>query len=142
MERKEFLKLSAGMLVGGFAMLGMSCAGNEGSSKSATNGGSRKLNKIGVQLYTLRDLMPDDFEGTIEKVAKLGYDEVEFAGYYDRTPQQVRKLLDDLGLAAPSTHTSFVMTTDDCTSTSCNCQDSESPCSRCPVLQSRLAIQR
>ena len=38
-----------------------------------------------MQLYTVRDLMKDDFDGTIAKVASIGYKEVEFAGYFGRT---------------------------------------------------------
>ena len=52
--------------------------------------GDHKINKVGVQLYTVRDLMKDDFEGTIAKVAQIGYKEVEFAGYFGRTAPQVR----------------------------------------------------
>ena len=66
-----------------------------------------KINKIGVQLYTVRDLMKDDFEGTIAKVAQVGYKEVEFAGYFGRTGQQVRAVLDKNGLTAPSTHVQY-----------------------------------
>jgi sugar phosphate isomerase/epimerase len=60
--------------------------------------------QIGVQLYTLRDRMENDFEGTIETVAEIGYDEVEFAGYFDHSPEDVRALLDRLELTSPSTH--------------------------------------
>ena len=66
-----------------------------------------KIGKVGVQLYTVRDLMKDDFEGTVAKVAAIGYKEVEFAGYFGRTPQQVRALLDQNGLKAPSTHVQY-----------------------------------
>ena len=52
--------------------------------------GQHKINNIGVQLYTVRGLMKDDFEGTIAKVAQIGYKEVEFAGYFGRTADQVR----------------------------------------------------
>ena len=64
----------------------------------------RGLSTIGVQLYTVRSLMEEDFEGTIRRVAGLGYTELEFAGYYDRSPDEVRALLDELGVQAPSTH--------------------------------------
>ncbi|HET9152250.1 MAG TPA: sugar phosphate isomerase/epimerase [Gemmatimonadales bacterium] len=63
-----------------------------------------RIGRIGLQLYTVRSLLAKDFEGTLEQVAKIGYKEVEFAGYFDRTPAQVRKLLDHLGLRAPSAH--------------------------------------
>jgi sugar phosphate isomerase/epimerase len=63
-----------------------------------------RIEKVGVQLYTVRDLMKTDFEGTIAKVASVGYKEVEFAGYFDKTPQQIRAIVDKNGLAAVSTH--------------------------------------
>jgi sugar phosphate isomerase/epimerase len=63
-----------------------------------------RIEKVGVELYTVRDQMKADFEGTIAKVAAIGYKEVEFAGYFDHTPQQVRALLDKNGLTAPSVH--------------------------------------
>jgi sugar phosphate isomerase/epimerase len=69
--------------------------------------GDHKAEHIGVQLYTVRDAMKTDFEGTIAKVASIGYKEVEFAGYFDRTPQQVRAVLDKNGLKAPSTHVQY-----------------------------------
>src|SRR5215212_2914253 len=64
----------------------------------------KKLSKIGVQLYTVRRELEADFEGTLAKVAALGYREVEFAGYYRRTPAQVKTILARNGLAAPSAH--------------------------------------
>ena len=68
-----------------------------------------RIEKVGVQLYTVRDAMAKDFEGTITKVAEIGYQEVEFAGYYNRDPKAVRALLDKVGLTAPSTHVGFDM---------------------------------
>jgi len=69
--------------------------------------GEHKIEKIGVQLYTVRDLMKADFEGTIAKVAQIGYKEVEFAGYFDHTAQQVRAVVDKNGLSAVSTHVQY-----------------------------------
>ena len=62
------------------------------------------LSVIGVQLYTVRQAMQESVESTLEQVARIGYKEVEFAGYFRRTPQQIRSLLDGHGLAAPSSH--------------------------------------
>jgi len=67
----------------------------------------RKLDRIGLQLYTVRHQMEKDFEGTIARVAATGYREVEFAGYFGRNPRDVRALLDHHGLAAPSSHVSL-----------------------------------
>lgn len=49
--------------------------------------------------------MQKDFPGTIAKVAKMGYAGVEFAGYYDRTAKDIRKMLDDNELRCCGTHT-------------------------------------
>lgn len=64
----------------------------------------QKLAKFGLQLYTLRNDMAKDLEGTIAKVAAAGYKEVEFAGYYNKTPQEIKAILVKNGLTSPSTH--------------------------------------
>jgi sugar phosphate isomerase/epimerase len=64
----------------------------------------RKLKKVGLQLYTVRDLMKADLPGTLRKVAQVGYKEVEFAGYFGRTPAQIKALLKQNGLTSPSSH--------------------------------------
>jgi sugar phosphate isomerase/epimerase len=61
--------------------------------------------KIAVQLYTLRDLLPGHFEEVLEKVAKMGYQGVEFAGFYDLTSEKMKSLLTRLKLTAVSSHT-------------------------------------
>ena len=67
----------------------------------------RRIDRVGLQLYTVRDLMKDDFDGTIAKVAAIGYKEVEFAGYFGRTGQQVRAACDKNGLEPISTHVQY-----------------------------------
>ncbi|TAH18999.1 MAG: twin-arginine translocation signal domain-containing protein [Cytophagales bacterium] len=69
-----------------------------------------RVKKQGVQLYTVREDMGKDPVATIEKVAKIGFKEVELAGYkegmfYGKSPADFRKLLDDNGLKAISGHT-------------------------------------
>ena len=54
----------------------------------------RKIDKLGLQLYTVRTEMEKDFEGTLAKVAAAGYQEVEFAGYFNQDPKKVRAILD------------------------------------------------
>jgi hypothetical protein len=66
-----------------------------------------RIQRVGLQLYTVRDLMKQDFEGTIAKVAQTGYKEVEFAGYFGKSPQEVRKILDANKLVSPSEHVPY-----------------------------------
>ena len=62
------------------------------------------IKRIGLQLYTVRAAMEKDVPGTLRAVAKIGYREVEFAGYFRHAPADIRKMLDDNGLTSPSTH--------------------------------------
>ncbi|HET6931919.1 MAG TPA: sugar phosphate isomerase/epimerase [Candidatus Acidoferrum sp.] len=63
---------------------------------------------IGMQLYTVRGMMGTDVPGTIAAVAKIGYKEVEFAGYpYLYSPKDLRAILDANGLSSPSVHVSY-----------------------------------
>jgi len=64
----------------------------------------RRLDRIGLQLYTVRDYMAKDFAGTLARVAAIGYREVEFARYFGNHPREVRALLDRHSLAAPAAH--------------------------------------
>ncbi len=64
----------------------------------------KNLSKIGLQLYTVRRELEKDFEGTLRKVSALGIKEVEFAGYFNQKPENIKKLLKELKLSAPSAH--------------------------------------
>jgi sugar phosphate isomerase/epimerase len=59
---------------------------------------------IGLQLYSVRNLLPKDFEGTLAKVRADGYTEVEAAGYYDKPAAEFKKAMDNAGLRCISTH--------------------------------------
>ena len=67
---------------------------------------SRKI-PVGLQLYSVREQCASDLPGTLAAVSKIGYRAVEFAGYYDRSAKDLRKLLDDHGLVACGTHTPY-----------------------------------
>jgi len=71
------------------------------------------IQRVGVQLYTLRDAMQKDFDGTLAKVAAIGYKEVEFAGYFDKSPQQIKQILSRNGLTSPSAHIDYPSLTGD-----------------------------
>jgi sugar phosphate isomerase/epimerase len=65
---------------------------------------------VGLELFTLRNEGAQDFLGILEKVAAIGYKEVELFDFYGRKASEVRRLLSSTGLAAPSCHTlSYVL---------------------------------
>jgi sugar phosphate isomerase/epimerase len=70
---------------------------------------STRLDRIGLELYSVRDVMRRDPERTLAAVRAIGYTDVELLwsfGNFGRTPQQVRASLDHEGLRAPSAHIS------------------------------------
>jgi sugar phosphate isomerase/epimerase len=87
-NRRTFLKELAA--AGAFASLG----------RAATDW----KKQMGLEVYTVRDLFGKDPEGTLTKVAEIGYKEIEPTEYGKMDPKQFRGLLDRLGLSAPSTH--------------------------------------
>ncbi|HTV18042.1 MAG TPA: sugar phosphate isomerase/epimerase [Polyangiaceae bacterium] len=75
--------------------------------------GERHLSAIGVQLYTVRAAMQTDFEGTLRRLADMGYREVEFAGLFGHDPAQVKSLLAELNLTAVGSHVDWNRWRDD-----------------------------
>ena len=96
MNRRLFLSNACAGALGGLCLTK--------SNLMASIADKRKLSKIGLQLYTVRRELEKDFEGTLARVAALGFSEVEFAGYFNRTPQQVKSTLAKNNLTAPSVH--------------------------------------
>lgn len=98
MDRREFVEASA--LAAAGVTLASSCALAE-ENRAAMG---RSLDRIGVQLYTVRDRMQDSVPHTLSQVAEIGYHELEFAGYFGHSPVEIREFLDEFGLAAPASH--------------------------------------
>jgi sugar phosphate isomerase/epimerase len=105
MKRRAFLQ-TAGAALGGIAALGPAAC-------RAATPPVTVPDRLGVQLYTVRDLLVDDLEGVLEAVWRMGYEEVEFAGYHGRDPRAIRTVLDGLGLAAPAAHVGLDALRDD-----------------------------
>ena len=55
---------------------------------------------VGIQLHSLRDDMEKDMDATLKAVKEMGYDYVEFAGYFGKTAEEVKALLDKYDLKA------------------------------------------
>jgi len=89
------------------AVLASSANAATKDAKKKRQPGKRDAGKIpvGLQLYSVRADCGRDLPGTLEAVAKMGYEGVEFAGYYGRSAKDLRKLLDDNGLKCCGTHT-------------------------------------
>ena len=68
---------------------------------------THKIEKVGAQLYTVRDLLKGDFDGTIAKMAAIGYKELEGGDYGHYTPREIRAIFEKNGLTAPSTHIGY-----------------------------------
>lgn len=99
-NRRTFLfELAAiGMSTSVVGACGRAAGGSAGTAAGAN------ANMIGLQMYTVRDQLQKDFDATVEQIAKIGYRNLEFAGYYNRTPEQVRALLDRIGAVSRSAH--------------------------------------
>ena len=63
----------------------------------------KKFN-VGIQLYGVRNSMKEDFEGTIKAIAEMGYEYVEFAGYYGKSSDEIKSILDKYNLKCISVH--------------------------------------
>jgi sugar phosphate isomerase/epimerase len=98
LSRREFLHrsaLGAAGLTLGFA-----------ASDLAQAEAGKKI-PLGLQLYSLRDQCKTDMPGMLVLVGKIGYKGVEFAGYFNHSAKDLRKMLDDNGLVACGTHTPY-----------------------------------
>lgn len=98
-SRRAFLRHSALAAAGAFVIPALPAWADD----------VKKKIPIGLELYSVRAELPKDFTGVIEKIGKMGYQGVEFAGYYkwDQKPKELRKLLDDNGLKCCGTHTAL-----------------------------------
>ena len=93
-SRRGFLRLS----VAGAALAAV------GRRGLAAERAKRRI-PVGIQLYSVRGECKKDLPQTLEALAKMGCDGVEFAGYYGRDAKTLKKLLDDNGLKCCGTHT-------------------------------------
>ena len=105
MQRRAFLATLGSLTTVGAAA---ACASHSKNAAATSAMPSRppvpRIGPVGLQLYTVRTQMEKDMPGTIAQVAAIGYRELEFAGYFGRTPAEVRALLARNGLTSPSTH--------------------------------------
>ncbi len=92
MDRRTFLKNSTLALVGSVFLHRFTLAR------------AAKPGRVGLQLYTLRNLAQKDMKGVLEQVAAIGYNEIEMHAYFGHEPATIRGWLDELNLTTPSIH--------------------------------------
>ena len=89
------------ILVSAVALISLaSCGGNAPKQCDAC----KELLPVGLQLYSVRDNMAQDFKGTLQKVKDMGYAGVEFAGLFDNSPEQIKAWCAEIGLNPISAH--------------------------------------
>src|SRR5436305_5131492 len=103
-KRRDFIKTtSAALAITAISGEFFSCKSSSGL------GGSGNLKEFGLQLYTLRDVLPADPKGVLTQVASFGYKQIEsFEGskgiFWGMKNTEFKKLMDDLGMKIVSSH--------------------------------------
>ncbi len=126
-SRRDFIKSAS---LASLALAGMSCYSSDEKSEADISEEVRNIERLGVGLFTIPFLLQDDFEGSLKMIADAGYKEVELfgpydfslqtakdywapiaqqlgftnSGHYGHSPQEVRTILDNVGLTSPSMH--------------------------------------
>jgi len=105
LSRRGFLRTAAvgAAVVGASGALAAPAAAAEGSSRGG-GGHSVPPSDISIQLYTLRDQLAIDLEGTLAVLAEIGYRKVEHAGFVGRTVTEFKAALDAVGIRSSSGH--------------------------------------
>jgi sugar phosphate isomerase/epimerase len=111
MERRTFLRTAAlsALAVTSLSELSFGAETNRFRLRPETGRPPRRDGKkkipIAVQVYSVRKAAEKDLAAVLAGIAKLGYEGVEFAGYYGKEAKDIRKMLDDNGLKCSGTHT-------------------------------------
>lgn len=101
-NRRKFLRTSAAGALGMMALSPLACSPGAATDKKSFG--------VGLQLYTIRDAMDADVQGSLQKLSDLGYKNLELASYsdgkfYGYAPVEFKKMVNDLGMVVLSSHT-------------------------------------
>lgn len=99
------------ILIGSGAALALTACGGGVSemAEKTTPIGKRQVEKVGLQTYTFREALGQDFRGTFQMIKDVGYDYVELneRNYSEKSPSELKALLNEIGLPSPATHISY-----------------------------------
>ncbi len=99
-SRRDFMKSGAAALLYGSAFTH--------GLNAEQSGGKKYLDlPLGLELYSVRELLPNDYQGTLKQIGALGYREVEAAGFFNHSPSQVKHAMQQAGLNCVGAHYSF-----------------------------------
>lgn len=105
-NRRNFLRAGAIATSAFFIPHSLRWARGEEKHHEKDNHVSKTLRiPVALQLYSIGDAAKKDLPAALAHIAKIGYDGVEFAGYYGLAPKEIRKMIDDNSLLAAGTHT-------------------------------------
>jgi sugar phosphate isomerase/epimerase len=118
-DRRNFLKNAGAFALGALLLPACNPASKEGAATESTGtdtttttsgaAATGSLGAIGLQLYSVKDVIEKDLPGTLKQLAEIGYTEIEsYPGakghYFGMEPQEFAKMAKDLGLNLVSSH--------------------------------------
>ncbi len=107
-DRRRFLGAAVAAVAAAALPRALGAADAPGRASVAVSAGPPgRLERVGLQLWAVRPDMARDFEGTLARIARIGYREVEFENYFGRSPEEVRRIVAAHGLTAPASHITF-----------------------------------
>ncbi len=110
-NRRLFLK-NSGLFASGIALAGIGCTSAKNTTTAGNDTAGQAIGQFGLQLYTLRDDIPNDPKGILKQVADMGYKQIEgYEGpkglWWGMSNKEFKSYLDGLGLTMVSSHCDF-----------------------------------
>lgn len=114
-NRRDFIRTTSILTAGSLIIPQYAC---KSKTKPAAEVTQDITEILGLQIYSLRDQISEDLEGTLQRIAEIGYKNIEGYGYGERmilgkTPSEFQKIIHDLGMKLPSMHVVTELTTEE-----------------------------
>ena len=117
-NRRDFIRTTTILTAGSLVIPQYACKSGKKPASGEVVLDTGITDILGLQIYSLRDQLNEDLEGTLKKVAEIGYKNIEGYGYGERmilgkSPSEFLKIITDLGMALPSMHVVTELTTEE-----------------------------